>query len=311
VIKQLVLVGVSIMTLASCNNQQEPINVVGNSWLGYQPFYAQHLLHREQQPSGMHITMLVSDVSVMRMLTNEAASVAMLSLDNAISLNSRTNLDFCIALALSSSNGADAIMMHPNFNDKLNSSAPIRVGMEDSALARYVLSRWLETSNIDPARIEREIILPNSHASAFARGSFDLLVTYAPFTTRLLSSGAIPVFTSAEIPDEIIDTVIIRRDTWHKYKERLRPLISTSWDQALAAAQQPDSDIFNAMAQLSEFSTDDLLSTMAQLKFYDATASREFLAERYPEVHNTVAGHLVEVGVVRDMKSLPVCEGIL
>ncbi|WP_417665882.1 hypothetical protein [Pseudidiomarina sp.] len=310
-IKQLVLVCVSIVTLAGCNNQQEPINVVGNSWLGYQPYYAQHLLHREQQPPAVHITMLVSDVSVMRMLTNEAASVAMLSLDNAISVNSRTNLDFCIALALSSSNGADGIMMHPNFSGKLNSNAPIRVGMEDSALARYVLSRWLKIANIDPARIEREIILPNSHATAFARGSFDLLVTYAPFTTRLRSSGAIPVFSSIEIPDEIIDTVIIRRDVWQQHKKRLYPLVTTSWNQAIAAAQQPGSDIFNAMSQLSELNTNDLVTTMAQLKFYDAATSREFLAERYATIHNVVARHLVEAGVVREVKPLPVCEGIL
>lgn len=297
--------------LSSCETQQQPINMVGNSWLGYQPFYAQHQLHPERHPNNIHITMLVSDISVIRMLTNEAASVAMLSLDNAISLNSRTNLDFCIASVLSSSNGADAILMHPEFATKLDSDEPIRVGMEDSALARYLLSRWVESAGIAEQRIEREVILPNYHASSFANDQFDVVVAYAPFTTRLESAGAIPIFSSADIPDEVIDVVVVRRALWAREHERLKPLLTASWDQAFTAAQQPDSDIFKAMMIFSELTSAELSATMADLKFYDASKSAEFLAGGYAQVQQTVSEYLIKAGVHQQVKPLPVCEGVL
>lgn len=301
----------SMLTLLSCQPQQDPINVVGNSWLGYQPFYAQHKLHPEQQPKGIHITMLVSDISVVRMLTNQAASVAMLSLDNAISLNSRTNLDLCIALAMSSSYGADAILAAPSFLPALSKDQPIRVGMEDSALARYIVSRWVETKSVDETRLQRHILLPTGHTAALKNNDVDVIATYAPFTQILIEQGAEVIFSSQEIPDEVIDTVVIRQDAWRAHKERLLPFITQSWDSALSEAQKPDSEVFRAMMQLSNISASELSETMAQLKFYDSRSSREFLATRYAEVSNIVSNHLAEAGLFATPRSLPVCEGVL
>jgi NitT/TauT family transport system substrate-binding protein len=309
--KNLWFTAVSLFLLVGCQPPQEPINVVGNSWLGYQPLYAQHVLHPEQQPSNVHLTMLVSDISVVRMLTNQAASVAMLSLDNAISLNSRTDLDFCIALALSSSNGADAILARPDFVPQLKTEAPIRVGMEDSALARYVVSRWLEEHDIDESRVNRIIVLPPGQLAALNTRSVDVIATYAPFTQNLIEAGAEVIFSSHEIPDEIIDTIVVRKSTWQQHKERLLPFVTTAWDNALTQAKVPNSEIFNAMMKLSELSAQELNASMAQLKFYSAKDSREFLTTRYTQVSSKVADHLQDSAIFDAPKMVPVCEGIL
>jgi hypothetical protein len=255
--------------------------------------------------------MLVSDISVIRMLTNQAASVAMLSLDNAISLNSRTDLDFCIALALSSSDGADAILTRPDFVPQLKTEVPIRVGMEDSALARYVVSRWLEEHDIDPSRVNRMIVLPPGQETALNTNLVDVIATYAPFTQNLVEHGAEVIFSSREIPDEIIDTVVVRKTTWQQYQDRLLPLVTTSWDTALAQSQVPNSDIFNAMMKLSDLSAEELTMSMAQLKFYDTKQSREFLKTGYAEVSEQIAAHLQETGVFDAPKMLSPCEGVL
>ncbi|MDS0217528.1 type 2 periplasmic-binding domain-containing protein [Pseudidiomarina andamanensis] len=305
------VISLSIFMVFGCQPQHEPINVVGNSWLGYQPIYAQYKLHPEQQPPGIHITMLVSDISVVRMLTNQAASVAMLSLDNAISLNSRTNLDLCIALVMSSSDGADAVLASPNFLPMLSKDLPIRVGMEDSALARYVVSRWIEKKAIDETRLQRHILLPPGHSSALKNDDVDVIATYAPFTQTLKEQGAEVIFSSQEIPDEIIDTIVIRQDVWLTHKERLQAFITDSWDTALSEAQTPNSDVFKAMMKLSNLSENELSQTMAQLKFYDSQRSREFLATRYAEVSNIVSNHLAEAGLFTAPRSLPICDGVL
>ncbi|WP_417663820.1 ABC transporter substrate-binding protein [Pseudidiomarina donghaiensis] len=307
-------VGVGLLAAAallSCEQYQEPINVVGNSWLGYQPFYVQNILHPELTPEQLNVTMLVSDVSVVRMLTNQAASVAFLSLDNALSLNSRTDLNFCIAAVLSSSYGADAVLARPEIYSKLNSDEPLIIGMEDSALSRFMLSRWIELHNISPQRVQRQIVTPAGQLRAFQSAQFDAVIAYAPFAKQLKQAGAVTVFSSREIKDEIIDTVIVRQKVWQPYQHVLKNYVTKNWDQALQAIANNHSEDFNTLAQLAELSKLELTSALTDLQLYNSKASREFLATRYAQVSATVASHLVDSGLHTSVKALPVCEGML
>lgn len=305
-------IALAIMLVTACGNRErDPTNLVGNSWLGYQPFYLQHHLHREQQPADVSVTMLMSDVSVIRMLTNEAAGAAMLSLDNAIALQSLTALDLCVALVMSHSIGADAILVHPNFLDRLDSTAPIRVGMEDSALARYKLARWLEISGIDPRRIERRIVLPNTHLDEFERGNFDVVVAYAPFAQRLEQLGATTIFTSLDIPNEIVDLVAVRQQVWQRERDKLLALVTRSWDQALAALQAQEPQTMKYLEILTELNTEQLQTVMGLVQFYNSDESRAALVSDYPQWFATVAGNLVKAGVQQDTRDLPVCDGVL
>ncbi|SFV20642.1 ABC transporter substrate-binding protein [Pseudidiomarina donghaiensis] len=298
-------------TLLSCEQYQDPINVVGNSWLGYQPFYVQNILHPELTPTQLNVTMLVSDVSVLRMLTNQAAAVAFLSLDNALSLNSRTDLNFCIAAVLTSSYGADAVLAHSDIDTKLSGEEPLLIGMEDSALSRFILSRWIELHEINPQRIKRQIVTPAGQLRAFERKQFDAVIAYAPFSQQLEQAGAVTVFSSREIKDEIIDTVIVRQSAWRQHKEALKSYVTNNWDQAIEAIANNQSEDFSTLAQLTGLSKPELKSALAGLQLYNSQASREFLATRYDQVSATVASHLVDSGLHANLKALPVCEGVL
>ncbi|MCH8500885.1 MAG: ABC transporter substrate-binding protein [Aliidiomarina sp.] len=306
------IMALAIMLVTACGKRdRDTTNLVGNSWLGYQPFYLQHHLHREQQPSDISVTMLMSDVSVIRMLTNEAAGAAMLSLDNAIALQSLTALDLCVALVMSHSVGADAILLHPNFVSYLDSEEPIRVGMEDSALSRYMLSRWLEHTQIDPRRIERRIVLPNTHLDEFARGNFDVVVAYAPFAQRLEQLGATAIFTSLDIPNEIVDIVVVRQQVWQRERDKLLALVTRSWDQALAALQTQELQTMKYLEILTELDGQQLQTVMGLVQFYTADESRVALVSDYPQWFATVAENLVKAGVQQVTRDLPVCDGVL
>lgn len=289
--------------------------MVGNSWLGYQPFYVQNVLHPELVSPQLNVTMLVSDVSVIRMLTNQAASVAFLSLDNALSLNSRTDLDFCIASVLTSSYGADAVLARPEFvhefKQKLATNKPIVVGMEDSALSRFVLSRWLQLHGIDEARVQRQIVSPAGQLQAFESQQFDAVISYAPFSKRLEQAGAVTIFTSREIPDEVIDTVIVRQSAWQAHSILLSEYLTENWDKALTAISNTASPDFATFAQLAELTPTDLQLVLNDIQTYDSKASKRFLQTRYAQVAGTVANHLVKSGLHDAVRPLPVCEGIL
>ena len=42
------LVGISSALLLACSPPHEPVNLAGNNWLGYQPFYVAKQLHPQK-----------------------------------------------------------------------------------------------------------------------------------------------------------------------------------------------------------------------------------------------------------------------
>lgn len=300
-----------ILTMSGCQPPPEPLSIVGNSGLGFHPVYAQHLIHPEQHPENLNVTMLVSDVSVVRMLTNQAAEVGMLSLDNAITLQSRGNRDYCVARIISSSNGADAVVVGRSFAPKLTSGTPIRVGMEDSTLSRYMLARWLEQTGIDEALIHRRIVLPNSHAVALLDDEVDVIITYAPFTQHLIEQGGLIVFSSQDIPDEIVDIMIVQTNVWDEHRERLLEFATASWDSALSALNDPESEVMETIAKLSELPQPELITLMNQITYFSAAASAEYLQQDYVQTSALISAQLLTEGMISRVRSLPICAGIL
>ena len=307
--KLVCLIGV-MMVLVGCKPPPQTLSVVGNTWLGYQPYYAEQVLHPEAIPANIHITMLTSDVSVVRMVANGAAQAAFLSLDNALSLQTRTDLKLCIAQVINSSHGADAIYAPPGFdiNDR---QQPWVVGMEDSALARYLLARWMRLHDIPERQVRREIILPNQHAIAYAAGATDIFVTYAPFSQKLASMGAEQIFSSREIPGEIIDTLVVKQESWRQHQAALKRLTGPVWDKALTAALDPQHPYYQALQTLSGINAEELRQSLASLSLYNSAASRTFLQQDYARVQQQVSEQLVASGIHQVITPLPICEGVL
>lgn len=300
-----------ILTMSGCQPPPEPLSIVGNAGIGFHPVYAQHLVHPEQHPENINVTMLVSDISVVRMLTNNAADVGMLSLDNALALQSRGGDQYCVARVIFSSHGADAVIAGRSFASKLLAGKPIRVGMEDSTLSRYIMARWLQQTGIDDSLIQRRMLVPNGHASALMSNDVDVIITYAPFTRHLIDDGGLVIFSSQDIPDEIIDVMIVRTQTWDEHRERLLEFATVSWDAALANIAEAESEVMETIAKLSELPQPELLSLMSQIKYFSAAASAEFLQQDFEQTSTLIGDQLINAGVIAQLQRLPVCAGIL
>lgn len=300
----------SLVLIVGCTPPPQTLSVVGNTWLGYQPYYAEQILHPENIPADINITMLTSDVSVIRMVANGAAQAALLSLDNALSLQTRTNLKLCIAQVINSSHGADAIYAAPGF-DINEREQPWVVGMEDSALARYMLARWMRMHDIPERQVRREIILPNQHPIAYAAGATDIFVTYAPFSQKLASMGAEQIFSSREIPGEIIDTLVVKQEFWRQHQASIKRLTGPIWDGALTAALDTQHPYYQALQSLSGVSAEELRQSLASLSLYNSTASKTFLKQDYARVQQQVSEQLVASGIHQVITPLPVCESVL
>ncbi|MCL4410496.1 MAG: hypothetical protein M1356_09350 [Gammaproteobacteria bacterium] len=137
------------------------------------------------------------------------------------------------------------------------------------------------------------------------------MVAYAPFAQRLEQLGATAIFTSLDIPNEIVDLVVVRQQVWQRERDKLLALVTRSWDQALAALQAQEPQTMKYLEILTELNTEQLQTVMGLVQFYNSDESRAALDSDYPQWFATVAGNLVKAGVQQETRDLPVCDGVL
>lgn len=138
-----------ILLLTSCGQKREPINIGGNTWLGYQPYYlAKEEFGCSACPThdsyvggqAFRINMMPATTSTLRLFSSGELDGALLTLDEAIGFQSRTQTPICVAQILSYSDGADAILTLPD----LDPNQPFIIGNEQSALAGIYFPSWSE-----------------------------------------------------------------------------------------------------------------------------------------------------------------------
>lgn len=306
---QRTLILVMMLHLNGCGRaDDQQLVIVGNSWLGYQPFYVFNALQPDGMPDNLETVMLASDNTVLRMVSNQAVQGSFLSLDNALALNTTSGIDYCVALAMSFSNGADAVLVNPQrFNDP--NRYELVLGMEDSPLARYILNRWLAESGYDRRKVRTVLLSPLQHVEAMQKGQVDAIVTYQPFMRQLRAAGNQVIFSSTNIPGEVLDVLVVRVDQWQLHQRRLQQL-ANSWDDAVTASQQIDSSEFQAIMQLSGLSADEVQQIMSQIEFFTSQQSRQFLHGDYQRVAQIVSDVIVSTGGLAQVNPLPVCPGV-
>ncbi|MET0390263.1 MAG: ABC transporter substrate-binding protein [Polyangiales bacterium] len=107
------------------------------------------------------------------------------------------------------SDGADIILARPGFTPSTDLRGA-RVGLELPSVGVYMLARSLERQGLTLTDVERVSMDQSSLEASFRAGELDAVVTYPPTSIRLLrDTPATPVFSSAEIPHEIVDVIAV------------------------------------------------------------------------------------------------------
>ncbi|MFC0445929.1 hypothetical protein ACFOD1_01535 [Pseudidiomarina halophila] len=259
----------------------------------------------QTRPAGLKTVMLVSDTSVLHMLGNGAVSGAILTLDNALSVNTVTDGDYCLAMILDRSLGADAVLVKEGWS--WQSDTTISVGMEDSTLARYMLSRWLEHEQIPASAVIPRILLPTQHIAAFTNGQTDAIVTYQPFVERLRSRGAKVIFDSSTENVAVLNVLIVRKAVWPRAEPRVQQLKTKLWPQALTRLRQRDEAFWQGLSELTELTTDGLELALEGIQFVDLAdqenAMQRLLAHDMP----ATSEYLIASGVHESIVPLTPC----
>lgn len=213
-----------------------PLRLGTNVWPGYEPLYlARDLGYIEART--VTLVEYRSASEVIRALRNHTLEAGALTLDEVLLLQQQ-RIPVHVILIMDISHGADSIVAPPAVS-RLADLVGKRIGVETSALGAYVLARALERFGLGLADLTVVPVEVSKHVAAYQEGQVDAVVTFEPARTQLLTLGAREVFSSRDIPGEIVDVLAIRRDALRTHARQIRQVVQ-SWFRALNyLAQQP------------------------------------------------------------------------
>lgn len=221
---------ITLLLLQGCDSESSaPLRVGTTLWPGYEPLH----LAAEMGYLDTQRIMLVDSTSPngsIQGLRNGDLDAVALTLDEVLLLVDQ-HLPLKVVLVCDFSNGGDAIIARHEITSVAELKGK-RVGLESTALGSYLLSRALELQGLTMADVEKSYLKVSGHRQALEQGKVDAVVTFDPVRSELLASGKREIFSSRDIPKEIVDVLAVRQGYLEQHPQRVRELIN-GWYRAL------------------------------------------------------------------------------
>lgn len=277
--------------LSSCTDgHDQPIRIGTNQWPGYESLYlARELGYLKNQP--IELVELASTTQTMDALRSNRINAAGLTLDEVLHLRSE-GLDLVVVLITNISHGADALLARPDIQE-LTGLCGRRVGVEYTALGAFILDTALQQVGMRRRDIVSVFLPINEHLEAFRQGRVDALVTFDPARQALLKEGARLLFDSSQIPDQVVDVLVVQRTLLQDRPETLRTLIEAQ-QQAMAYLKQQPDNAYRFMAPRLGMSQHELKQTFTAMVLPDRAENLRLLTGPIPELGVT-AGLMAQV----------------
>lgn len=239
---------VMALWLSGCSpDVQPPLRLGTNVWLGYEPLYlARHEGFIDEDL--VSLAEYANSSDVLRGLRSGVLDAGALTLDEVINLHSEeATHDYVIFHVVDISHGADAVVARQPIAS-LQELPGRRLGFELTALGSYFFQRAVDYAGINPTDIQLVNIEIDDQIAAWRRGDVDALVTFDPVRSELLAMGGVEIFTSKDIPGEIVDVLVIRRDLLQRRGAVAAHIIS-GWFQAVELLQRDPAYAYPIMDQ--------------------------------------------------------------
>ncbi|MBT3584369.1 MAG: ABC transporter substrate-binding protein [Halobacteriovoraceae bacterium] len=241
---------------------ERPLLVGTNLWPGYQPLYM--AVDRGLLGIGdIHLTEFSSATQVLKALKEGNLDLAGLTLDEAIL--GAVHQELQVILVMDISNGADAILGGTG-EKSLKTLKGKKIGVEKTALGSFFLNRALEKNNLKVSDFKIIHVEQDQHASDFLGHSIDAVVTFEPIKSRLMSKGAKVLFDSSQIPGEVVDVLVARKEVLINNPKKVQKLLG-AWFKMLAIIHQRPAEAAAFMAPVLGISNTEVLKTFANIKF--------------------------------------------
>ncbi|MBL4748759.1 MAG: ABC transporter substrate-binding protein [Magnetovibrio sp.] len=278
-IKSMLLIVFLTVTLGACSEEpQPPMHVGTNVWPGYEPAYLAKILGYYSEKD-IRLSQFQSATESIRAFRNGAIDVVALTLDETLLLI-QDGIDVQVFLVADISDGGDVIIANPKFK-KMKDLKGHKIGVESSALGGYVLARALEINGMQFEDIEQVYLTIDESEQAYLAGDVDAVVTFEPYRSRLLREGANEVFSSREMPNEIVDVLVVRKAYAVKNYKKLA-LLSSGWFKAVDLIKNQPERAAKLIGKRLSLSPEEVTSSFEGIILPNAEMSASLLMKNTP-----------------------------
>ena len=264
----------ALLGAAGCAVPPTPLRVASNTWPGYEPMYLARDLGLLEEPR-VRLVELLSATDCLHALSGGYVDGAGLTLDEVLTARSQ-GLPLTVVMVFNFSAGADVIVGRPELQG-LADLVGRRVGVEQTAVGALMLGSALAHAGIDPARIERVHLTIDEQGAAFLLGDVDAVVTFEPVAGQLLEAGAVRLFDSREIPDQIVDVLAFRPEAIGSHGEAIVHLLRAHYLALEYLRAQPMDAAYRIAPRLG-IPPEKVRSAFAGIRIPGAEENRRLLA---------------------------------
>ena len=290
--------------LASCLGEpKEPLRLGVNAW---PPFELLYLARERGFFDAEHVEVDLVDFSsytgVLRAYHRENIDGFLATL-NEVQIADNFQDQPAVIMVVDYSFGGDALVVRRGIDD-LKALRGTRIAFEESALGSYELERILEIGGLKPDEVVAVSRLPEEAEQEFHKGTVDGVITYEPALGRLLrDEGGRVLFSTRDIPGEIVDVMAMRRSVLEGRADEVRRTLR-AWFRAVAYMNQHPQEAAAEMAKRQRVTVEEFLHGLQGARIPDLNENRDLLgngrlAGRLHDVAARLGGFLVRRGLTK------------
>ena len=268
--RRLCLLVLLCSALLGCSDNTDDLRIGSNRWLGYGPLYIADDL-RWLEPSGFRLLEYPSASGVLRAFRNGMLDAALLTVDETLRLLANGH-DLEILLITNISAGADVLYGMPPLREPTDLRGK-RIGVEDSALGAFFLARVLDRAGLQRDELQVISLPVQEHRSAMQEGRLDAVITFASEGPALQALGARRLMDSRDLPNEIIDVLVVDRE---RVSPQARRRLQALWHESLARWRQSPDYIDGVLMRRLGLNAETLRLTREGLLMGDLALNRQF-----------------------------------
>ncbi|EDN66479.1 conserved hypothetical protein [Beggiatoa sp. PS] len=202
--------------------------------------------------------------TIEKFLMEDVDAIAISNID-AIAQIVRRDIEADVILITNDSSGSEAILLPQNADTNVHSLRGKKFGLVQYSTRHYLFDRYLIRNQISFDEVNILDTSENDIPDALRNKTVYGAVTHNPNLYKLTHSGAAKVlFDSRQIPNEIFDMIVIRRETLLDYPEFAQILLAT-WFSIMERLQGnkkgPTLDSLAKLSGLNALEYEEQLST--------------------------------------------------
>ncbi len=221
---------VFLSTYSKFGQEGNPIKIGINTWTGFDPFIlAEKVELFKQNNVAVEVKRFASATSELEAIKNGEIQGAGFTLDEAFSLIS-SGFKGKIVLVIDYSMGGDMIIGQQAITH-ITQLEGKTIGYEGSVVGEFLLGRALRAHYLKREHVGLVNVQANNWLAAFKNKEIDALVCFNPVASTLLDEHqANLLFSSADMPFEIIDVLLFSESFYNDNKGAIAKVIKTWFD---------------------------------------------------------------------------------